>query len=217
VFDDDVLPALDGLTEAPAPYDDAPRSRRGALIALGCLAGLAIIAAAVLLTTRLVGHGDGRVTATTPSSAPATGKPITATDVSVFAPDGAGTDHPEELPLATDSSASSAWFTEHYASADFGRLKQGVGLLVQVPASANVGTVTVRFAEPGVAAKLYAGDNPSSLLQGKPQAATDSAPAKWRAQLDQPMHAKYWLVWITQLVPDGGGYRAGIADLRFAG
>ena len=208
--DDGALAAFNGLSEAPRT-----RSRRGALIALGCLVGLAVLAAAVLLTIRIAGHGGSP--SASKSSAPPKPKPIKVASVSVFAPGGAGTDHPEELPLVTDSSATSAWFTEHYASADFGQLKDGVGLLVQVPANAAVNSVTVRFAQPGVTAKLYAGDNPSSLTQGKAQATTDSAPARWRVQLDQPTHAKYWLVWITKLVPDGGGYRAGIADLRFAG
>jgi len=52
-------------------------------------------------------------------------------------------------------------------------------------------------------------------MQDKPLATAGNAPATWRVKLDDPVQAKYWLVWITRLVPDDGAYRAGIADLRF--
>src|SRR4051794_21180617 len=232
VFEDGAVPTLaGGLTEAPpaAPYDvdggtgtgsgsGITRPSRGALIALACLVVLALITAAVLLTIRAVGNGNSNSNAGTDTNAktPAkANKPIKVSQATVFSPSGGGTDHPEELPLATDASKTSAWFTEHYATSDFGSLKPGVGLLVQVPASASVSTLTVRFATPGVAAKVFAGDSSGSLMSSKPLASTGSAPGVWRVQPDQPVHAKYWLVWISKLAPDDGAYRAGIADLRF--
>src|SRR4051794_13001882 len=135
IFDDGFVPAHAGdLTEAPpsasygAGADGAPTGpRRGLLIALGCLVVVALVAAAVLLTIRAVGGGSSSATPTHSSSPKKSAKPIAITSTAVFSPTGAGSDHPEELPLAVDSSKSSAWFTEHYASADFGSLKSGVG------------------------------------------------------------------------------------------
>jgi eukaryotic-like serine/threonine-protein kinase len=220
VFDDGVVPALvGGLSEAPASpsYGGDARTgpRRGLLIALGCLVTVALVAAAVLLTIRAVGGGRSSAKPSQSSSPAKSPQPIKVAQATVYAPDGGSADHPEELPLATDASTSSAWFTEHYASANFGSLKPGLGLLVSVPARSSVRMLTVRFATPGVAAKVFAGDNPSSLLQSKPVATTGGAPATWRVQPDRPVQAKYWLVWITRLVPNDGGYRAGVADLRF--
>ena len=220
IFDDAVVPALaGGLTEAPTSYGVDQQRRgphRALLVALGALAVMALVAAAVLLTIRAVNNGGKDNASPKQSSSPAkAAKPIKVSQATVFSPTGGGTDHPEELPLATDGSKSSAWYTEHYATADFGQLKQGVGLLVQVPADAKVGALTVRFATPGVTAKVYAGDNSSSLLQSKPIATTNGAPSTWRVQPDQPKQATYWLIWISKLAPDDGAYRAGVADLRF--
>ena len=33
--------------------------------------------------------------------------------------------------------------------------------------------------------------------------------------LSTPVKAQSWLIWITNLVPDSGGYRAGVAAVRF--
>ena len=188
--------------------------RRLAMLALASLAALAVLAGVVLLVVRATAGDGSSATPKHSASAAPTHKPVRVTSTTVYSPDGSGADHPEELALATDGSASSAWYTEHYATADFGQLKSGTGLVVRVPASADVRTVTVRFTQPGLTAKLYSGDSASSLLQQAPQAKTASAPQVWRVQLDQPTHAAYWLVWITKLVPDDGAYRAGIADLR---
>jgi hypothetical protein len=124
----------------------------------------------------------------------------------------AGADHPEELPLAIDHSKSSAWMTEHYATADFGQLKPGTGVVFTVDGGA-ARTVTITLAQPGVSARLYAGDRPA----GAPLATTASAPKVWRITLDQQTRSASYLVWFTKLVPDDGGYRAGIADIRFSG
>jgi hypothetical protein len=91
-------------------------------------------------------------------------------------------------------------------------LKSGTGVVFTVNGGA-VRTVTITLAIPGVSAQLFAGNHPG----GKSLASTRSAPKVWRITLDQPSHASSFLVWFTKLVPDDGGYRAGIADIRFAG
>jgi serine/threonine-protein kinase len=213
-FDEHQL--VSALGPEAAPPATPAGSRRTAAILLAALGGLAVLGLAAFLVVRAAGHGGSAAATRTTSPAPKA-TPIRATAVSVFEQGGSGADHPEELSLATDGSSSSAWFTEHYATADFGSLKSGSGIVLRVPSSAAVRGLTVRFAEAGVAAKIYAGDSESSLLQQHAQATTGSAPRLWRVQLDAPIHAKYWLVWITKLAPDGGSYRAGIADVHFTG
>ena len=171
----------------------------------------AIVFAAALLATRILttgpsGHSAGGSSASTSSA----GTPAAVSGVTLVG----GSDHPEELHFVTDSSTSSAWYTEHYASADFGGLKQGVGLRLQISPTAAVKSVVIKFAEPGVAASIYASDAAVSA-QGKPLATTASAPPQWQVTLPAPVHAQSWLIWITRLVPDSGGYRAGVADVQF--
>jgi len=176
-------------------------------LAVGVL--VAILLAATLLTTRALSTGPStRHSARPPThSASPAAKPLAVSGATVVG----GGDHPEELSNITDSSPSSAWYTEHYASAAFGSLKSGIGVMLHTSASTPVKTVVIRFADAGIAAKLYSGSSP----QGKPLASTSSAPSEWRVTLPSPTKAQTWLVWITRLAPDSGGYRAGIGDVRF--
>ena len=65
----------------------------------------------------------------TGQSAGATRIPIA--DVRDFDPQGSDhSEHPEQARLAVDGDTATAWTTDHYNSADFGRLKEGVGLWV---------------------------------------------------------------------------------------
>lgn len=187
-----------------------PRAHPTALAA-GLL--VAVIVAIALLSTRILTTGPANRSArpgATGSSSSAT-KSLALSAPTLFG----GSDHPEELSNVTDSSPSTAWYTEHYASADFGGLKSGVGLRLQLPSAAAVRTVVIRFADAGVAAKLFAGDASSLSTSSQPVAATSSAPSEWRVSLTAPVKASSWLLWITRLVPDSGGYRAGVADVQF--
>ena len=211
---------LRDLATAPAPVEgdveeapaEPPRDRRRLLLAGAALAAAAVIAAVVVLVVRASGGSGAGASAGHRSSSPSSA-PTKALNVGAAVGYPSGADHPEELPLAIDHSSTSAWFTEHYASAAFGNLKSGTGVVFTVNGGAAVRTLTIRFAEAGVAAQVFAGSRPS----GKPVAATHSAPNVWRIRLSQPTRSTSWLVWITKLVPDGGGYRAGIADIRFTG
>jgi hypothetical protein len=194
---------------SPRTVLSAQRPRSTAL-AVGVL--VALLVAATLLASRILTTGPSRHVSggsTTPGTS--TGQPVTVTGATLF---GSG-DHPEELQNVKDSSSSTAWFTEHYASADFGGLKAGVGLRLQISSTAAVRTVVIRFADPGIAASLYAGTDAVPQGQSKPVATTSSAPTEWRVVLPSPVDAQTWMIWITRLVPDSGGYRAGVANVDF--
>ena len=193
-------------------WDDIRRRGRKNSTAVAAAVLVLVIVAATLLATRMLTTGPGRHKSGG-SSAPTTSAAGALAPVSGVTVVG-GNDHPEELPYVTDSSSSSAWYTEHYASADFGGLKNGVGLRLQISPTASVKTVVIKFADPGVAASLYAGNGDPSA-QGKPLATTSAAPSQWQVTLPATEHAQSWLLWITRLVPDSGGYRAGVADVRF--
>ena len=178
---------------------------------------VAVIVGAALLANALLttGPGAGREAGSQPGSGSPTsgGKGIAVQSATVVG----GTDHPEELNNVADSNASSAWYTEHYATADFGGLKSGLGLRLQIASSAPVSSVVIHFAVPGIAAKIYAGNSLSSLRGAKALGSTSSAPAEWQLTLPTPVRAQTWLIWISQLAPDAGGYRAGVGDVRFLG
>jgi eukaryotic-like serine/threonine-protein kinase len=176
---------------------------------------VAIIAASVLANSLLTtGPSSGReaaAPATPGNDSSSTGKPIAVRSASVVG----GSDHPEELHYVTDSSASSAWYTEHYTTAAFGGLKSGLGLRLQISPTDPVKSVVIHFADTGIAAKLYAGNSLSSLRGARALGSTSSAPADWRVTLPSPVKAQTWLIWVSRLSADSGGYRAGVGGVRF--
>ena len=62
-----------------------------------------------------------------------------------YDPEGAdGSENSNETPLAIDGNPSTAWVTDHYSTAGFGRLKDGVGLWLEFGRLTQVGRVIIR-------------------------------------------------------------------------
>jgi hypothetical protein len=139
--------------------------------------------------------------------------PPTATS---FDPEGNGIEDPGGVGLAVDDDPSTAWTTDVYRGSPlFGGLKQGVGLLIDLGRAKTVNTARLLFSAAGANIELRAGPNPPGIADDLPIIAsrTDS-PASLTLQLDHPVHARYWLVWITSLPRSGGDdYSLGIAEL----
>ena len=105
------------------------------------------------------------------------------------------------------------WQTQIYRTADFGNLKPGVGLLLDLGSPHSVSSV--RFdAGPGpITVQLRAGDQASSGPASF-TATGSSTSAHGPTTLDGMPGSKhrYWLVWISQLAATPGGYSAVVSD-----
>lgn len=138
------------------------------------------------------------------------------------------TDEPNQQPVAVEpvsvtsydpvggsgfqDEGGGAWSTQTYTTADFGRLKPGVGLLVDLGEAREVGTVTFDSASAGVAVTLVAGDAPpSGAAEGMTPVAetTTVAGTNELSAADAGAH-RYWMLWVTTLAQRGDGYGADI-------
>jgi eukaryotic-like serine/threonine-protein kinase len=171
--------------------------RRGSpwpLVAL--IAGLAVIAAiaAVALLTLdespLSTGGNGK--AASPSTSA-----VRLSGVASYDPEGDGQEHPEAVARATDGDAATYWTTEHYQ--DFGRTKDGVGLVLDAGGPSAPDAITVETSTPGFTARIEAGSAPSGPFEPVSDAQTVDTSATF--ELDGT-EARYFVVWITE-VPDG--------------
>jgi hypothetical protein len=103
------------------------------------------------------------------------------------------------------------WKTNHYARADFGGLKPGMGVWLDLGEPRHVASVEVNFAVPGASGELRGGDTDpgtnsagdQSVIDtykriGDPKADIQSTALFGGA--DQPF--RYLLVWITKLPAD---------------
>jgi putative peptidoglycan lipid II flippase len=136
-----------------------------------------------------------------------------------FDPEGDGEENADEAPLAVDGDPSTSWRTDRYkGDPRFGRLKQGVGLLLDLGHPVSVREARIAVAAPGIALQVRAADSPGAAatdytLVGQATATGTAITIKPA----RPTTARYWLVWVTKLAPDGGGYRANIAEIALLG
>jgi len=159
----------------------------------------------------------------TPTS-PATAQPAPVQQLAVaaaraFGPDGvADGDNPQHASYAITPNAPLPWRTDWYATAKFGNLKHGTGLLLDMGHSVTVTSVTIQLGSiRGADLQVLAGDTP--VLSDLPaEASATNAGGQWTLHLKAPTSARYIVIWFTLLPPNGTGtYQASIYGVTVAG
>jgi hypothetical protein len=206
---------------ATEPTQRRPTWRTGAVIATGI--GAVLIAALLVATFAIQGVVNGNYPAspepTKKSQAPARPQPVTIAAADVVDPKGDGQEE-ENADRAIDDDQETAWKTASYkGSRNFGNLKEGMGLRVDVGENgqaSKVRQVIVRLDAEGADVELRAGDEDSDdpgdyETVGAPRPAAQS---QVTFDVDPAQGHRYWMVWITGLAEDDeNGYSIGIADI----
>ncbi|MDQ3757222.1 MAG: hypothetical protein M3394_05180, partial [Actinomycetota bacterium] len=91
---------------------------------------------------------------------------------------GDGNENEDTVSMAVDGRADTAWGTSRYNTRDFGNLKDGVGIYVQVPAGQALRRLDVQSPTQGWAAAVYVAERPGTEL------ADWGAPVDRKAALD---------------------------------
>jgi serine/threonine protein kinase len=144
-------------------------------------------------------------------------KPIAIKGAQDFDPLGNdGSENPDEIDRLYDNVPGTYWETSFYASADFGRLKSGVGVILDLGKVQDVGKVTVSFkgdtsvelrAASGVATQPQSLDGYTKVAQGS---GTTVA-----LKPNESLKSRYLLVWLTKLpLTDDGNYRGRVVDVK---
>ncbi len=151
-----------------------------------------------------------------PSSTPRVLDPVSA---SAFGPAGISSgDNPSDAPEVIDASTATAWRTQWYASAEFGSLKTGTGLLVDMGKPVRITSVRILMDKAtGADLKLYTGAEPV-LADDRVQASVSGVGGEVDLTLAKPERARYLVVWFTLLPPDSAGtYRAIVYNIEVTG
>ncbi len=163
-----VLSALEAIPEdvdaeipeppRPTPSAGVPavssRRRGRQLLILGAAVIVAALIAAVALPARNSGAPSGESHALT----------LTATS---FDPEAKPpTENEAEARFAVDNDETTRWSTERYRRANFGNLKDGVGLVLRTDSSAAFDQVTITSPTSGWKVEIYAAEQPAAALSG---------------------------------------------------
>jgi hypothetical protein len=160
-----------------------PRSSRTPLL----LALLVIGAAALVLALFVAGTDE-------PGTGGAGAARVQLRAVSDYDPDGDGTEHPEDVPAATDGDQATSWTTESYRSFS----KPGVGIVLDAGRPVELSELTVTSDEPGFTAEIRARKSASEGFVAVSEAQEVGASTTFDLRGGE---YRYYLVWITD--PNG--------------
>ncbi|MGV4888367.1 protein kinase family protein [Streptomyces viridosporus] len=150
---------------------------------------------------------------------PVSGKPIAIESARDFDPFGSdGSENPRDIDKVYDSVPGTYWQTSYYESADLGRLKPGVGVILDLGKTQQIGKVTVSFmGNTSVelrAASSDAGGQPTSFdaYTKVAEGTGDSVTLK----PEKALESRYLLVWLTELPvqADDGKWRGRVVDVK---
>jgi hypothetical protein len=224
---------------APVRRQREPRGGTGIGASRAVITVVVVLVIAALVTTALVigtslhsSGGSGQASTGTKhaktSSAPAVEalKPAGVSTFNIFGSPPGNTEDPTAAALAIDGSTSTGWQTSYYIGRpDFGGLKPGTGLLIDMGQEVRLSQVEVLFgAQCCTTAEIYLGNSnamsrtalstftkvaPSATVSGDHKYTTDSAAT-----------GRYVLIWITSLPPmqgSPGRYQAEIYNVVVRG
>jgi hypothetical protein len=124
--------------------------------------------------------------------------------------------HVSEAPRAVDGSSTTSWRTQIYRTADLGKLKPGVGLLMDLGTARKVAAVHLVLIGNGTSVELFESDSvPANEKAMTLAAAQVGAPSDVTLRLTTPTAARYWVVWLTKLPASGTGFQGGVAEMTF--
>lgn len=205
---------------ATPAYGQPTRRRRAVSPVAAGVVLLVAIAAVVGIVLASHSGGGGtttpQATASSPTHPPA--KPATViapVAVNDFDPYGQPpTEQPQLVPLAHDGNPGTAWLTETYTNPQLGSLKPGVGLRLDMGRPVTVRQLQLTFPYAGQAVEIRAGDTDSTSLDTYSVVWHDgSAGTSVVAKPTTSSAHRYWVIWLTRLVPQNGGYQGGVSEV----
>ncbi|MBB4935411.1 hypothetical protein F4561_006305 [Lipingzhangella halophila] len=137
-------------------------------------------------------------------------------NVNGFDPQGDGDEHGERANEAFDGDPATSWNTQTYDSAEFGNLKDGVGLLVDLGEPGELHEVDLDLGSGGATdVEIKVGDEADlSSLSTSGEAA--QASGEVNVKLSDPAEGRYVVVWFTTL-PNDGEHRGTINEVELRG
>jgi hypothetical protein len=200
------------------------RTIRRRVLPVALLVILALVAWLIgVAVGKLPGHSSGAPTPGNSASATPTGSVLRLASVLDFDPSpGDGAEDPGGVAGAYDNSLGTAWSTEVYYKSQWGGIKSGVGLKVDLGKPVAVSQVRLLFQQAGVHVELrYSTVDGTSLDAFTVAATSGSNPGISQVLSPRAGAYRYWLIWLTELpkqaTASGPTYSAALTEMRFYG
>lgn len=136
------------------------------------------------------------------TQAPEPGAEIEFVDAVDFDSTG-GDEKPELTSNAIDGDPDTAWNTFTYLTSNWGGLKSGVGLALDMGETTPVSEVTVEFPEGDYGATVFVSDEPTN--SGTEIGSSDDASGTWTVTADEPVEGRYVVIYFDRAWEGPGG------------
>ena len=143
--------------------------------------------------------------------------------VSIVPFDPAGNDqveHPEKIDLINDGDSNTGWYTERYTTADFGKLKEGVGLIISLGPPQQLDRLRISSPTIDWSFEIFASENTGGAIQswGEPVVSRNEVSGTITVNLNDTPGATL-LLWITSLGRElaAGGHRVTVTEVSITG
>jgi F5/8 type C domain len=148
---------------------------------------------------------SGSASRNSPAS-PSPSGTVSVAGAAAIDPQGDGNENGDLAKNAVDGDPSTSWHSERYDSPDFGGIKKGVGLVLDLGDTSKVTTATVNAPGTDGTVELRASD--TSQYEGSQVIATANLTGSGKVTLTppRPVTARYLVLWFTR-APENGGER----------
>jgi hypothetical protein len=190
---------------------------------------LAAVGVAAFALSRNLHHSatPAPIRSHSPSQTAAAAIPLKPVSATVYNPLGSsGDDDPADASKAIDGSASTFWHTSYYLGhPQFGNLKKGTGLLLDMGRPVQLSQVTIQFAASCCTQATVEVGNSSTVSTATlgtftPVQSASAAHGSTTFDVTKRVTGRYVLIWITDLPPLTGSpdrYEALIYDVTMHG
>jgi putative peptidoglycan lipid II flippase len=132
------------------------------------------------------------------------GDPVNLAGITSYDPQGDDDERNDIVGQAIDGNPDTAWNSHTYLTPGWGSLKDGVGLVVDLGESVEVGEVEIQFPQGDYGAEVLVGEEPT------PEGATaigqdDQASGTWTVTAEEPVTGRYVIVWFDRAWAGPGG------------
>lgn len=140
------------------------------------------------------------------------GDPVNLAGITSYDPQGDNDERNDIVAQAIDGNPDTAWNSHTYLTPNWGSLKDGVGLVVDLGDSTEVGEVEILFPQGDYGAEVLVGDNPT------PEGATrigqdDAASGTWTVTAEEPVTGRYVIIWFDRAWTGPGGEIVYVAEI----
>ncbi len=243
--EDEYLDNSGPLRFAAEPGDEpSPLAAAGGRkVAVGIAGLLAVALVGLLIGISMLG-GDDDDPQTNPVAAPTTSAPasedkpsapvtrnLKISDARIIDPDSRDRAEVRDAEKVFDGDRDAGWSTQTYTRSNFGNIKRGMGVWIDLGTEHSIKSVQVNLSDTGASAELLTGtiDAPSSgtgddqILTaylknriGQPFEEHDGTTMTFNG-FDADQKYRYLLFWITDLPASGNGYKIGVQEITVQG